>query len=814
MDGNGERRVSATLRVGQGLALALAFGFLAWLGIELSRESDRIATFWFADALLIATLLRAPKNRWLEFVVWSFAGNFVANRVCGNSYLVSSYLPALNVLESWGVAALTTRLILGKFELFRTRHVISLAIVASFTVTTGTAALASIFINGQFGTPILSVWRTWFLADTLGLATFGPLFVAAFDAVRSTTAKDTDWKLKAVEEISLLTSVCLLSYFVFHQAQYPLLFLLMPVILVLTFRLGVGMAAFATGMITTIGLLATLNGHGPIAVTRIPAHDQVILFQIFSASVFFIALPIGAYFAEREALLKEMEKARDAANAAAKAKASFLAAMSHEVRTPMTGVLGMAQLLRQEESPTKRREYLDALESSAHAMVTMLNSVLDISKIEADKLVLEQVDVNLTDLVGEVAHLFSSAAEAKNLSIVVDVPDREHAEVLADPTRLRQILSNLVANAIKFTEEGVVEIRLTCQDEAENRHCILEVADSGIGIAPEHHGVVFEAFRQADSSTTRQYGGTGLGLAITRELVQVMGGTIRFESAVGRGTRFFITLDFPGRPASILKREEDERSASVVGLKVLVAEDNPTNQLLIRSWLRRQGHDPFIVGDGASAVECALKSHFDVVLMDIQMPLMDGFEATSRIRAFRNERSKVPIVALTADVGVLRDFQVDPKGFSACLTKPIDFSQLNGLLIGLMGQGPEGSNPEALETDGVFEIDRIEMIRETLGEETLAEILQTLARDIKFYVTELTAAYQHGDLDRFRRTAHSLKGASSTAGAGRLAALGARYQHAEDLDSVSLIEIRFEADAAIDAAKRLVGDKDELPMAA
>ena len=348
----------------------------------------------------------------------------------------------------------------------------------------------------------------------------------------------------------------------------------------------------------------------------------------------------------------KQRQARWTAEQANRTKSNFLATMSHEIRTPMNGVLGMVQALSDTVLDPEQRRMCDVIYRSGHSLHQILNDILDYSKLEAGKITLESIASSLIDIVDSVVDLMRGTAEASGLTIEVETVDGPPPPVVIDPTRLRQVLFNLTSNAIKFSERGAVTIRLrgVPAEEPGELAVTLSIADQGIGISAEAQQRLFARFSQADGSTTRRYGGTGLGLAITKELVTLMGGTISVRSVPGQGTTFIVQLTLPiAEPiAEILTPPRfTEQSADARVLDILVAEDNDINQEVIQGLLR--GHRLTIVGDGCQAVEAFQTGRFDLVLMDVMMPAMNGLEATGAIRALGPEGVAVPIIALTAN---------------------------------------------------------------------------------------------------------------------------------------------------------------------
>jgi len=373
--------------------------------------------------------------------------------------------------------------------------------------------------------------------------------------------------------------------------------------------------------------------------------------------------------------LEDLMEARDAANAANIAKSQFLANMSHEIRTPLNGVLAMAEVMDRGELAEVQRERLAVVRQSGEQLLAVLNDVLDLSKIEAGKLELAEQDFDIDRIAQAVHDSFAALAEEKGLAFEVQVAPEADGVWRGDADRLRQILANLVSNAIKFTAQGSVTARF---EEADAGGLRLSVADTGIGIPKDKVLTLFEKFTQADSSTTRRYGGTGLGLAICRELAQLMGGQISVMSREGEGSTFIVELPFPRGYEATGGQTTAQPQSVDRSVRVLAAEDNLVNQKVLKAIVEPMDVELSLVGDGASAVEAWRKGDFDVILMDIQMPVMDGIAAAKAIRAaeLAERRLRTPILALTANALVHQVEEYLAAGMDGHVAKPIEISKL------------------------------------------------------------------------------------------------------------------------------------------
>jgi len=533
-------------------------------------------------------------------------------------------------------------------------------------------------------------------------------------------------------------------------------------------------------------------------------------------------------------LAQNLEMERERAEQANAAKSQFLAMMSHELRTPMTGVMGMADLLLMSELTPEQDDLTKLLKRSARSLLDLLNDILDFSKIEAGQLEIESIGFDLSEVISDIVNLFAPIASERGVVLESRSPPLYWNIIKGDPKRLRQVLSNLVGNAIKFTEAG--RITLAFEQIAgigDSLKLQFSVTDTGIGISNEDLAKLFRPFVQADVSTSRKYGGTGLGLAISRRLVEAMGGDISVTSEVGRGSTFaFHVLVTPDRSvpqttpqaSNRITRSEVMRGRGPAKLRsILFAEDNETSRYLIATMLTRMGHTVDAVSNGAEAVAAARDKKYDIILMDMQMPVMDGPDATREIRKFKTEHGKVPVIALTADIIAAHRADYFAAGVNSIIGKPVDWTELSAEIDRqldvraktakdadkrseqkteeLSSTVSKAVSKDVVSADLALDESVVKVLADALGEDILAPMLQTFSANMAKYLGDLGAAVSAGDFNQAKRTAHALKGLCAQFGATRASVL-AKFIEMEASGLSDVADVLPQLSETIAAAER------------
>ncbi|EGQ8124995.1 response regulator [Vibrio parahaemolyticus] len=500
-------------------------------------------------------------------------------------------------------------------------------------------------------------------------------------------------------------------------------------------------------------------------------------------------------------LNSELEAETDKAERAAKAKSSFLAAMSHELRTPMNGVLGISQLIAEETKEPVTKEHIKVILDSGQHLMTILNDILDFSKVEENKLELEEAPFHLEQVLTPVCSAIQPLIDEKSIELIVENDVPNNTEFTGDCARLRQILFNLAGNAVKFTNEGHVLIRTELN--SEDKHLLIIVSDTGIGIAPDKQGRVFNSFEQADSSTTRRFGGTGLGLAIVKKLTELMGGSITLKSVEGVGTQFIVTLPIPWNESEKPSPQHTPvQTRSTQNLRILLAEDNRVNALVAKGFCEKLGHAVDVAENGLVAVEKARDNDYDLILMDNHMPEMNGVEATRFIR--EKLGVKTLLFAYTADVFREAHDHFIAAGADHVLTKPLQRESFADALKQFSARLKVKQTEEVSPASNVLQLQRkpIENLRLTEEElsnsemlaslkehpNELLDLLNSIITDFELAVDDLIENFMQSDFDSLKLTMHTTKGMALNLGLKILASQALELETQLKMNQVPAIE--------------------------
>jgi signal transduction histidine kinase len=616
----------------------------------LTRDVQGIAALWPSNALLTAGLLVLNRPRQILLAVVAVIAHLVIDLRVGDSPARAVIYTSVDMAGAF-LAWYVVRRFFGGPPRVRTMRQLALLATLTAPVTFLMALICAALLFLIYGQPFVAVLTDWFLCGVLGMAVVLPGVLVLIDAEHRRTFHRTP-----IERVGHVAMIVVLTVAVFMPGGLPLPFILFPAVVLTAFRLGPRGAAQAALIAACVAIPLVVEGvwtrDNPTFWDR---GDRVRLVQVFVGLLFVTGLAAGLALAQQERLRRLLVRreqltraARARALAANEAKTEFLATMSHEIRTPLNSVLGFAQLLvERTDLPADARRQLGLIDTAGKALLTVVNDILDFSRVEAGQVELlfqpTSAAAELHDAVG----IIRQEAQNKGLVLEVEIHDPVGGLHDLDGLRLRQVLLNLLNNAVKFTEVGRIRACLTVEPGDIEDRLKFEIVDTGVGIAVEQQSRLFQRFSQVDGSASRAYGGAGLGLAISKALVELMGGKIGVDSAQGHGSAFWIELGAPRVEA--YDAGELQPAAEPGAARILLVDDHPMNREIGAALLNLVGCQVETADNGHQAVAMASRGGYDIILMDIHMPEMDGLAATRAIRALPNGAGQVPIIAMSAD---------------------------------------------------------------------------------------------------------------------------------------------------------------------
>jgi signal transduction histidine kinase/CheY-like chemotaxis protein len=769
------------------ILVAGAFFVAAVSGIVVTQDNGRLASIWSANAIILSALLLTRPRQWPILIGSACLANVCANLLIGTGLATALLLSLCNMLESLVAARLFSHVQKGQAKRINRTWLAQLTVFGAMIPCAISASFASLVVSATSAEYILN-WSIYFPAHVIGIITIVPLICIFAKDGRKLIYRNLPRDLAFVALVATLASVI-----IFLQLL-PVTFLIFPVLAWSAFRGGIPGAALAIFIFTFIATILTIQGFGPIALIDASEHMRILFLQALIGVVTVSTLPIATVLEGRKNDALNLEKAKLAAEEAAALKAQFLANMSHEIRTPMNGIIGFAELLSQSQLDDRQRRHVETIRSSSDSLLYLLNDILDISKIEAGRLDVTLAPVRVAECISECVSLVAATAEAKKLAIEVELEIDPQLYIASDRLRIRQILLNLLGNAIKFTAQGTIRIIAKIPVHEGEPVLQITVTDTGIGIAANRVGQVFDEFEQAEIETSEKFGGTGLGLPISRKLAGLLGGELLLESRAGEGTS--VTLQLPGTAVGVAGTYCETQMCEVGAEKfdhpyhILVADDVDINRQVIGEILSGLGARTDFAENGKQAVAMALSCDltddpYNLLLMDNRMPVLGGNEAVRKIRENGIDPGQLPILALTANV-FAEDVQKNlDAGMQAVLSKPVRTRDLHTAVTKyatIPRTDPFGVPTEHRQDPGArADLKKRYCERKQHG---LAEISQLMAQD----------SLDPASLEKLSGIAHKLAGSAGFFGDGDFGRLASELDQGVrlsggNMDKIKLVEL-------------------------
>jgi signal transduction histidine kinase/CheY-like chemotaxis protein len=674
------------------LAVMLYGGYVAnlWL-TNMLRETTGVGAIWTANAFVIGALLLLPA-RWAPVLL---AVGFVLQGAVilafGHPLYGAVGYSLVNVIEAIAVVYLARRFNAVRLTTpGRFAALIFLALAPVLVLAALLLGLGALVIEGHFPAEML---LNRLGAKFLGMSMVLPAILLLSQGRRTRLVSERSW------EITLgYMAVAVLVGLIITPAAPIALLAMFPVITILGLRTGPQAVTVAMAVACVVLLsVGFLWGRSPVLAETRTLAQQVAIFQVYLGLVFGTGI-VTALMAIHQQRLRDLilrrsvshQRARERAEAASVAKTDFLATMSHEIRTPLNSIIGFAQVLEMDKDmrPDSRRQ-IDLIRRSGIALLTVVNDILDFSKVEAGRIELDPKPVDLAVVCRDSLAIVAEAAEGKGLSLDMEIQGELSGGHVCDDHRLCQVLLNYLNNAVKFTDAGRITLTLAVSEQGDRDRVRISVTDTGVGIAKEAADALFQRFSQVDSSVSRTHGGTGLGLAICKGLIEAMGGQVGVQSTPGAGSTFWLELDLERARVSA-SSDEEEGHGEALSAHILLVDDHPMNRELGVLMLQILGCTADVACDGREAIEAAKSGRYDAILMDLHMPVVDGLAATRAIRALDGPMSKVPIIAMSADVLPEQISRMRDVGMVDSVDKPVKIENLYACLSRWTGPAASG----------------------------------------------------------------------------------------------------------------------------